>query len=152
MKDFLLIANQNAITYKEFFPLLKEKKVFMGVSKPKEYILTDGTTQKFGNICWFSTIASPARRKLTLSATYDPEKYPKYDNYEAIEVSRIKDIPMDYEGVMGCPITVLEYDLDNVEVVGKLVNGAGAEYYDYGRPTIRGGVEVYARVLIKRTN
>lgn len=117
MKDFLLIANTNACTYKEFFPLLKERKVSMGVEMPKEYVMPDGTTKKFGNICWYTTLHTPDKKKLVLSKKYHHELYPHYDNYRAIEVSRIKDIPYDYECVMGVPITIFGYDLDNVEIL-----------------------------------
>lgn len=116
MKDFLLIANTNACTYKEFFPLLKERKVSMGVEMPKEYVMPDGTTKKFGNICWYTTLHTPDKKKLVLSKKYHHVLYPHYDNYRAIEVSRIKDIPYDYECVMAVPITIFGYDLDNVEV------------------------------------
>lgn len=117
MKDFLLIANTNACTYKEFFPLLKERKVSMGVEMPKEYDMPDGTTKKFGNICWYTTLHTPDKKKLVLTKKYKHTEYPHYDNYNAIEVSRIKDIPYDYDCVMGVPITILQYDLDNVEVL-----------------------------------
>lgn len=117
MKDFLLIANTNACTYKEFFPLLKERKVSMGVEMPKEYDMPDGTTKKFGNICWYTTLHTPDKKKLILTKRYHHEDYPHYDNYNAIEVSRIKDIPYDYDCVMGVPITIFQYDLDNVEVL-----------------------------------
>lgn len=117
MKDCLIIANTNACTYKEFFPLLKGRKVSMGVEMPKEYNTPAGTTKKFGNICWFTTLTVVNKPILTLTKTYNPVDYPKYDNYDAIEVSRIKDIPYDYDGVMGVPITILEYDLENVEVL-----------------------------------
>ena len=117
MKDFLLIGNTNACTYKEFFPLLKERKVSMGVEMPKEYYTPDGTTKKFGNICWFSTLHTPDKKKLVLTKKYSHNDYPHYDNYNAIEVGRIKDIPYDYDCVMGVPITIFQYDLDNVEVL-----------------------------------
>ena len=116
MKDFLLISNVNAITYKEFFPLLKERKVSMGVELPKEYDMPDGTTKKFGNICWYTTLHTPDKKKLVLTKKYHHKLYPHYDNYRAIEVSRVKDIPYDYECVMGVPITIFGYDLDNILV------------------------------------
>ena len=116
MKDFLLISSINAIAYKEFFPLLKERKVSMGVELPKEYVMPDGTTKKFGNICWYTTLRTPDKKKLILSKKYHHKLYPHYDNYRAIEVSRVKDIPYDYECVMAVPITIFQYDLDNILV------------------------------------
>ena len=114
MKDFLLISSVNAITYKEFFPLLKERKVSMGVELPKEFYMPDGTTKKFGNICWYTTLHTPDKKKLVLTKKYHHELYPHYDNYRAIEVSRVKDIPYDYECIMAVPITIFQYDLDNI--------------------------------------
>lgn len=113
MKDFLLICDKNCATYKEVFPLFKQGIVSFG-SPVKEY---EGTDRKFGNHGWITTFPVPNKKKLVLTATYDPDKYPKYDNYDAIEVSRVKNIPWDYDGTMGVPITILDYDLDNVEIV-----------------------------------
>lgn len=145
MKDFLLIANTNACTYKEFFPLLKERKVSMGVEMPKEYDMPDGTTKKFGNICWYTTLHTPDKRKLILTKRYHHELYPHYDNYNAIEVGRVKDIPYDYDGVMGVPITIFGYDLDNVEVDRCLNDNTP----DTRVATVE-GKEKYCRVLIKK--
>ena len=114
MKAFLLICDKNCATYKEVFPLFKQGIVSFG-SPVKEY---EGTDRKFGNHSWITTFLVPNKKKLVLTATYDPGLYPKYDNYDAIEVSRIKNIPYDYDGVMGVPITILDYDLDNVEIEG----------------------------------
>jgi len=145
MKDFLLIANTNACTYKEFFPLLKERKVSMGVEMPKEYDMPDGTTKKFGNICWYTTLHTPDKKKLVLTKKYKHTEYPHYDNYNAIEVSRIKDIPYDYDCVMGVPITIFGYDLDNVEVIKCLNDNTP----DTRTATVE-GKEKYCRVLIKK--
>ena len=145
MKDFLLIANTNACTYKEFFPLLKERKVSMGVEMPKEYDMPDGTTKKFGNICWYTTLPTPNKKKLVLTKRYHHELYPHYDNYNAIEVGRIKDIPYDYDCVMGVPITIFQYDLDNVEVIKCLNDNTP----DTRTATVE-GKEKYCRILIKK--
>lgn len=138
MKDFLLICDKNCATYKEMFPFFKESIVSFG-SPVKEY---DGTDRKFGNHSWITTFPVPNKKKLILTATYDPALYPKYDNYDAIEVSRVKNIPFDYDGVMGCPITILGYDLDNVEIIGdEIMNRKDAKIDDK---------EKYTRVLIKK--
>lgn len=98
-----------------------------------------------------------------MTATYDPALYPKYDNYDAIEVSRIKNIPYDYDGVMGVPITILDYDLNNIEVQGIwnddreeadfIVKGTPT-YLDEKHKSFQGpvvdGKAKYARVLIRR--
>lgn len=159
MKDFLLICDKNCATYKEVFPLFKQGIVSFG-SPVKEY---EGTDRKFGNHSWITTLSVPNKKKLVLTATYDPALYPKYDNYDAIEVSRVKNIPYDYEGVMGVPITILDYDLDNVEIEGMfcdsradgygLVNGTPT-YVNEGHPKWQGpvvdGKAKYCRVLIRR--
>lgn len=147
MKDFLLIANQNVITYKEFFPLLKERKVNVGCTKPKEYTLPNGEIQKSGDNIWFTTLHTPDKRKLILTKKYKHTEYPHYDNYNAIEVGRIKDIPYDYDCVMGVPITIFGYDLDNVEV-RELHNSHGKDP-EWNMLQIN-GKDIYARVLIRR--
>ena len=116
-KDFLIIGNVNAISYKEVFPLIKENKMWLGVSSfnkgmyfgvPDDYTYAD--TYKFdrerngkkvmrvSSICWFTNLDHKKRHEeLLLYKKYNAEQYPKYDNYDAIEVGKTKDIPMDYE-------------------------------------------------------
>ena len=98
MKDFLLICDKNCATYKEVFPLFKQGIVSFG-SPVKEY---EGTDKKFGNHGWITTFPVTNKKKLVLSATYDPALYPKYDNYDAIEVAKTDDIPDDWQdGILG---------------------------------------------------
>ena len=93
-EKFLIIGNMNAITYKEIFPLIKENKLWLGRTSPKEFVQPDGTTKKFGNICWFTNLPTEKREEyLDLFENYSPEKYPMYDNYLAINVDRVSDIP-----------------------------------------------------------
>ena len=121
-KKFLIIGNQNAITYKEIFPLIKDNKLWLGMNPVKEFKKPDGTIQKFGNICWFTNLTNNKRNEeLILFRRYsdDPSKYPKYDNYDAINVDKVADIPCDYNGVMGVPITFLDkYNPNQFEIVG----------------------------------
>ena len=117
MKDFLLISSINAITYKEFFPLLKERKVRGGYTFNKTMIFKTPEGEKSGpNIAWFTTLPTPNKEKLVLTKKYHHKLYPHYANYRAIEVSRVKDIPYNYECVLGVPITIFGYDLDNIMV------------------------------------
>lgn len=118
MKDFLLIANTNACTYKEFFPLLKEEKVRGGYtfSKSMMFETPEGEAKKQIGISWFTTLPTSNKRKLILTKKYKHTEYPHFDNYRAIEVSRIKDIPYDYECLMAVPITIFQYDLDKILV------------------------------------
>lgn len=93
-KQFLIIGNMNAITYKEIFPLIKENRLWLGYNSPKEFIKPDGTAKKFGNICWFTNLPTEKREEfLDLFEQYSPEKYPMYDNYLAINVDRVSEIP-----------------------------------------------------------
>lgn len=120
-KKFIVIGSQNAITYKEFFPLLKDNKVWLGSTHPKEFIQRNGTVKKFGNICWFTNLDIKKRHEeLILVKKYagHENEYPTYDNYDAIEVSKVADIPFDYDGVMGVPITFLDkYCPDQFEIL-----------------------------------
>ena len=143
MKDFLLIANQNVITYKEFFPLLKERKVNVGCTKPKEYTLPNGDIQKSGDNLWFTSLPTPNKKKLVLTKKYKHDEYPHYDNYNAINVNKVKDIPYDYDCVMGVPITIFGYDLDNVEIYRITNNTTGNE------TAYLNGKRVYQRILIR---
>ena len=105
----------NWITYKEVFPLLKDNQIWLGNCTVKEFIQPDGTIKKFGNKLWFTNLDHKKRHeKLILWKSYTPEEYPTYDNYKAINVDKVSEIPCDYEGVMGVPITYL--DRHNPEV------------------------------------
>jgi len=109
MKKFLIIGNKNVITFKDFFPLIKDNKVWFGVTSISTFTQSDGTVKKFGNVGWFTNMDHKLRQKpLKLAQKYTPEKYPKYDNYDAINVDKTKDIPCDYDGVMGVPVSFLD--------------------------------------------
>ena len=160
MKDFLVIANINAITYNDLFPLLKDGIVNLGYEKPKEYESPDGVIEKSGSY-WYTTL-KVIHKSLPLVKTYTPEKYPKYDNYPAIEVGRVKDIPTDYTEEMGVPITIFDYMLDGFVILGIAADKYGNEewmikgspIYRYRHPPFVGmelnGKHKYARVLIRR--
>lgn len=110
-KEFLIIGNKNAITYKEIFPLIKENKLWLGISFPNEFILPNGEiTKTVSGLCrWFTNLTHAKRNKpLDLVQKYDPRYYPKFDNYDCIECSKVMDIPVDYDGVTAVPITFLD--------------------------------------------
>lgn len=137
-KHFIIIGNVNAITYKEFFPLVKDNKVWIGASihsgdrkfyVPDDYPLNaagcgvDDDGRRFirvKGVRWFTNLDLKQRHEeLILVKRYKPELYPKYDNYDAIEVSKTSDIPCDYDGVMGVPITFMDkYSPDQFEILG----------------------------------
>ena len=108
-KKFIIIGNMNAISYKEIFSYIKENKLWLGITSPKEFIQPNGEIKKFGNILWYTNLVHYKRTEpLDLFRKYSIEDYPKYDNYDAIEVSKTCNIPCDYDGIMGVPITFLD--------------------------------------------
>ena len=166
-KKYLIIGNGNAITYKEIFPLIKENKMWLGISitsgdrvfnVPDDYELKavgcgiDSNGKKFIRVTgvrWFTNLPHSKRNEeLILVEKYSADKYPKYDNYDAINVDKTKDIPMDYEGVMGVPITFLDkYCPEQFEIIGKMSTTKVTDY-EYGYPFIN-KKRIYARILIR---
>ena len=153
-KQFLIIGNQNAFTYKEVFKLIKTNKVWTGYNMVKKFHQPDGSTKEFGNVCWFTNMSTTKRiEELILTKKYadDPSLYPKYDNYDAIEVSRVVNIPNDYYGVMGVPITFIDkYNPNQFEILGD------SRYHD-GNDAANdinfiNGKGLYRRILIRRKN
>lgn len=160
-KQFLILGNLNAAKYKELFPLIKEGKMHLGYSHgsmnfrvPDNFdrnnvFEKDGVKYaKFGNICWFTNL-SRTFKPLKLTKVYSQEQYLKYDDYNAIEVSKVKDIPYDYDDIMGVPVTFLQYhDPEQFEIIGELNHGCDNEY-DFAKPTVN-GKELFPRILIRR--
>ena len=163
-KKFLIIGNKNAITYKEFFPLLKSNKVWIGYNNPSEFDTPDGRTKKLGGLTrWFTNLGVAKRHELILRKKYAPEEYPRYDNYDAIEVSKVSDVPVDYDGVMGVPITFMDkYNPEQFEILGiwnaghagDVIGAAKCEAVSSGKtivwngPTVNGKAK-YIRILIR---
>lgn len=134
-KKFLIIGNQNAITYKEIFSLIKDNKIWLGYkagdmafSVPEYYeeretrFWIDESGQKWrsmGNICWFTNLDHTKRHEeLILYKSYNENDYPKYDNYEAINVNKVAEIPVDFPNAMGVPITFLDkYNPEQFEII-----------------------------------
>jgi hypothetical protein len=148
-KKFLIVGPMNAITYKEIFPLLKNNKMWLGYTTVKEFIQPDGTIKNFGNINWYTNLDIKKRHDdLILFKKYNSKDYPKYDNYDAIEVSKVSEIPEDYYGAMGVPITFLDkYNPEQFEILG-ISNSA--RWIGYECLTIVNGKKIYNRILIKR--
>lgn len=167
-KKFLIVGNQNAITYKEIFKLIKENKLWLGSSlsfiafKVPDYyeekttrFWIDENGQKWrsmGNVCWFTNLDIPKRHEdLILYKKYTPEEYPKYDNYDAINVDKVSDIPQDYFGEMGVPVTFLDkYNPEQFEIVGQMAT-TKVDDYNFGYPYVN-GKKIYARILIRWRN
>lgn len=120
-KKFIVIGNYNAITYKETFSLIKDNRLWLGYNKPKGFLLPDKSIKNVFT-CWFTNLEHNKRNEeLLLYKKYydDMTLYPKYDNYNAIEVSKVKDIPMDYYGNMGVPITFMDkFNPEQFEILG----------------------------------
>ncbi|MFA6416427.1 MAG: adenine-specific methyltransferase EcoRI family protein [Candidatus Paceibacterota bacterium] len=183
-KKFVIIGNMNAITYKEVFPKIKENKMWLGATGngndmvfavPNGIDIAESDRQKaarlgyvgdytrLGNSCWFTNLDHGRRHKpLSLMTEIDIIKFSakkpfeKYDNYKALEVSFVKNIPSDYEGVMGVPISFLDkYNPEQFEILGAtesegrgFSDGLWNESSKVSQPLI-GGERVYKRIFIK---
>ena len=169
-KEFLIIGSQNNITYREIFPLLKDDKIWIGYNsgdmefvvpdyyEPRETRYREEAGIKYrsmGNICWFSNLDIKKRHEnLVLYKSFDENYYPKYINYDGINVDKIADIPLDYDGVMGVPITFLDkYNPAQFEIVGLLAGNirglAGIpSKVDKDGPYINGKMK-FGRILIR---
>ena len=167
-KLFLIIGNVNAISYKETFALIKENKLWMGITihsgdrefrVPNDYPLNAAgcRVDEKGNkyirvkgVRWYTNMDYPQRHEdLILYKHYTPEEYPKYDEYNAINVGATNDIPIDYDGIMGVPITFLDkYNPEQFEIIG--LDRYVEDNPHYGVRFKINGKETYARILIRR--
>lgn len=152
-KKFLILGNQTAISFKEVFPFLKENKIWIGASCKSVSFKTSFSLEpkKFGNIRWFTNLKLNYKVKpLDLSKNhYTPEKYPKYDNYDAINVDKVADIPCDYPGIMGVPVSFMDkYCPEQFEIVGFFRDTALKKRLVAGCLTINSKLK-YARIFIK---
>ncbi len=172
-KEFVVIGNKNAITYKEIFPLIKADKLWIGntpmsqdllfdvpeqyaeelrkTKKPgSAYKIVDGIVKARSQSVWFTNLDHKKRNEeLTLFKRYSPEKYPKYDNYDAIDVDKTAHIPKDYAGEMGVPITFLDkHNPQQFEIIGMdrplitQLTGKQSRFRIEGK-------EIYARIVIR---
>lgn len=165
-KKFIIIGNQNAVTYKEIFHYIRNNQLWLGYKfgnmefrVPDHYqeratrFWIDDQGKKWrslGNICWFTNLDIAKRHEpLILYKSYTPEAYPHYDNYNAINVNKVVDIPFDYEGTMGVPITFLDkYNPVQFELIG--IDRYVEDNPNPGRRFTLRGKETYARVLIRK--
>ena len=167
-KKFVIIGNQNAITYKDFFEFIKQNRVWLGHSihsgdrefrVPDYYPLNAAGSRidpegnkyiRVKGVRWFTNLDYKERHEdLILYKTYNENEYPKYDNYDAINIDKTKDIPMNYAGAMGVPITFLDkYNPEQFEILGILHNMDGNNG-SRAKREINGGQKVYCRIVIK---
>lgn len=161
-KKFLILGSQNAIGYREIFPLIRRGEIRLGYyhgdftfrvkddsppRKTRYWQDDDGKKwRSIGNICWFTNLdVDKSGRCLKLTERYDPERYVRYENYDAINVDKTADIPLDYDGVMGVPLTFLHnYNPAQFEIVGFRKGNDGRDLRISGR-------SLFTRVLVRRT-
>ena len=179
-KKFLIIGSLNAVTYKDIFPLLRDGKMWLGcrsinkdmyfhvskkyqkylVENKKEgsaYKIVDGEVMgRLASACWYTNLDIKKRHEeMILFKPYDPSVYQKFDNYDAINVDKVADIPCNYDGVMGVPITFIDkFNPDQFEIVGLIAGNikglAGIQSKtEKDGPYINGKLK-YGRILIKR--
>ena len=152
-KQFLIIGNQNAFTYKEIFHLIHTDIIWTGYNMVKQFFQPDGSIKEFGNVCWFTNMMTNKRNEeITLTKKYadNPSAYPQYDSCEAIDVSRVVNIPSDYDGIMGVPITFLDkYNPNQFEILG--LDDPNLVYPNWrGKGPDLNGKTIYRRVMIRR--
>ena len=161
-KQFLVLGNMNALKYKDIFPYIKERKLWLGVhngsmefrvpddfEKNNVYQKEEVKYAKFGNICWYTNMEHDKMHDfLPLKEVYDPSRYPKYDTFDAIEVGTLKRIPSDYDGIMGVPITIVQHlNPNQFEIVGEFNHGCDNEY-DLAKPVLNGKL-LFPRIAVR---
>ena len=165
-KKFLIIGDQNALTYKEIFKLVKQNKVWLGYDNggtkwfqvPDDYDIKTESREKIengvkyfskGSITWYTNIETTKRHEdLRLYKKYVPDEYPEYDNYDVINVDKVAEIPVDYDGVMGVPITFIDkYNPTQFEILGIANSARWIGYECYALIESR---KIYNRILIRR--
>ena len=161
-KKFVIIANKNCITYKEVFPLLKENVIWIGSTSAETFLLPSGeiTKKMMGLTKWLTNLdISKRHEEIFLYKNYTPEEYPKYDNYDAINVDKTQDIPCDYYGVMGVPITFMDkYNPEQFEIIDAINRYSLFDVYNTNEKVRKNhshtcninGVAKYFRIIIRR--
>ena len=121
-KQFYIIGNKNCVCYNDMFHMMRDGKVRLGYTSPEVFDTPDGESTRVAGLCrWYTNMQNGREHPgLKLTQTYDPAKYPTYDNFAAINVDRVADIPKDYDGIMGVPITFFDhFDPGQFEVLGR---------------------------------
>ena len=165
-KDYIIMGNTNALSYKEIFKLFKIDKIRTGYTNfnvgmyffvpqdcEKYHKIVDGKKMvRVSTSCWFTSLPVEKHNEfLTLYKQYKANDYPKYDNYNAINVNTYTDIPYDYYEEMGVPVTFLDkYNPNQFEIIGAMTT-TKVDDFNYGYPYVN-GKKLYARVIIKRRN
>jgi len=155
MKPCIILAPKTALGANEVFSLIKEGVLHPGFTQPKQFIKPDGseTNNMSGATLWLTNEAHPSDKPLALTKSYydNPVAYPKYDNYDAIEVGRLCNIPFDYNGPMGVPITFLMHSHPEFEILGQLkgeFSTIGGNIL--GHQAKLNGKSLFTRIIIQR--
>lgn len=149
-KKFLIVGSKNAIIYKNVFPHVLNKEMKAGINQLNDFIEPSGNIKKFGNVCWYTNLDYDYDKPfIELTKEYNANDYYTYINYNAINVNKVSDIPLNYDGVMGVPITFFyKLNPNQFEIVGirKGTDNKDLQYYDRDNNIIY----PYNRLLIKR--
>lgn len=157
-KKFLIIGNYGSCSYKEIFPLIKNNKIWTGVSPRSMSFMQPDGSKKSVNACWFTNLNHKKRnQELILYKKYSPKEYTKYDNLDAIDVEEVASIPMDYDGWMGVPGTFIEnYNPNQFELIGIPTGNMGKQIGVAKNYRGRTDISIdnsrcpYSRIIIKR--
>lgn len=171
-KKFIILGNINAISYKDMFSWLTQDKIWLGnrplnrdmyfnvpddikkyfLEEKKEgsaYVIKDSQVLgRLASVCWYTNVSRHNTKKLKLECKYSPDKYQKYDNYDVINVDKVKDIPYDYNGIMGVPITYLGTHNPLDYVILGIINWN--RWIGYECYAIVNGKHKYQRLIIKK--
>lgn len=145
----MIIGNVNAISYKEIFQFIKDDKIWLGYNCVRMFQQPNGKLFETARTFWFTNLDIPKRHEhIILYRNYNEVEYPKYDNYDAINVNKTSEIPCDYEGAMGVPITFLDkYNPEQFEISG--IDRYIENNPNYGKRFSINKKEIYARIIIK---
>lgn len=151
-KKFLIIGSLNAVKYSECFPFIMNNQMWLGNNNVHDFMQPDGTVKKFGNINWYTNLDFTKRHeKIILWKEYNDKEYPKYETYDAIEVSKVTNIPVNYSGIMGVPVSFMsKYNPEQFEIVGEFNHGSD-NIFDLAKPIIN-GKELFPRIAIRCIN
>lgn len=151
-KQFLVIGPLNAITYRKIFPYVLEKRIWAGYNNVRHFKDPEGNDRTMGNTFWYTNLPNRSLTdEIVLTKKYDSSKYDVFDERpDIININRVADIPTNYDGLMGVPISFFQgkYNPNQFEIVGKIDNGSDSDF-DFCKPFVN-GVEKFKRLVIRR--
>ena len=151
-KQFLVIGPLTAFTYKKIFPYVLEKRVWAGYNNVRHFRDPEGNDRTMGNTFWYTNLPNESlTNEIILTKKYDSSKYDVFDERpDIININRVKDIPANYDGLMGVPISFFQgkYNPNQFEIVGKIDNGSDGDF-DFCKPFVN-GVGKFTRLVIRR--